>query len=118
MSVESDYRDKHESEKQSNFVKTAESSEFKRLLSQRKKFIVPCAIFFLIFYFTLPVLTSYTSFLNQPVIGDISWAWIFALSQFVMTWILCTIYVKKSANFDKQANEIIEDQLKEEDTGR
>lgn len=96
---------------QADFEKVEQSGQFQTFMQNKKKFIVPYTIFFLIFYFSLPVLTSYTTFLNTPVFGDLSWVWIFAFAQFVMTWVLCTIYVKKAASFDNQANKIIEDQL-------
>lgn len=97
-----------------DFEKVEQSDKFTKLMQDRKKFIVPMTIFFLVFYFLLPILTSYTTFLNTPVIGDISWVWLFAIAQFVMTWVLCTLYVKKAATFDKQAEEIINEQLKRE----
>ncbi|GAA0607173.1 DUF485 domain-containing protein [Virgibacillus siamensis] len=97
---------------QIDFEKVEQSSKFKKLMQDRKKFILPMTVFFLVFYFLLPILTSYTTFLNTPVIGDISWVWLFAIAQFVMTWVLCTLYVKKAAMFDKQADDIIEEQLK------
>ena len=105
MAVEKDYP----RAKTVDFEKVVASHSYKKLLQDRKKFIVPLTIFFLVFYFLLPILTSYTTFLNTPAIGDISWVWIFAVSQFVMTWVLCTIYVKKAASFDKQAEEIVEE---------
>jgi len=117
MSVESDYKQLHDTNGKTDFVKVSQSSQFKELMKQRKRFIVPLTIFFLLFYLTLPVLTSYTTILNNPVIGDITWAWVYAFAQFVMTWILCTLYVKKSAAFDRQSNEIIKDQLKEDRGG-
>ncbi|GGB57130.1 DUF485 domain-containing protein [Virgibacillus dakarensis] len=95
-----------------DYVRVANSSRFKTLMQERKKFIVPLTVFFLLFYFLLPVLTSYTTFLNTPVIGDISWVWLFAFAQFIMTWVLCTVYVKKAASFDRQAEEIISEELK------
>ncbi|MEK4298584.1 DUF485 domain-containing protein [Oceanobacillus sp. FSL W8-0428] len=107
MGAEKEY--KQEPAKEINFVQVTESKSFKKLMHDRKKFIVPLTIFFMVFYFLLPVLTSYTTFLNTPVIGDISWVWLFALAQFIMTWVLCTVYVKKAAVFDKQADEIIKE---------
>ncbi|GAA0437494.1 DUF485 domain-containing protein [Lentibacillus halophilus] len=95
-----------------DFEKVEQSGQFQTLMHDRKKFIIPYTIFFLIFYFLLPILTSYTTFLNTPAFGDISWVWVFAFAQFVMTWVLCTIYVKKASSFDKQANDIIEKQIK------
>lgn len=95
-----------------DYVKVQNSPEFKRFLSRKKKFIVPMTVFFMIFYFLLPVLTSYTTFLNTPAIGDISWVWIFAFAQFVMVWVLSVIYVKKASSFDEEADQIIDEQLK------
>lgn len=97
-----------------NFEKVAASQKFKALTSKKAKFIVPMSIFFLIFYFMLPILTSYTNILEKTAIGDISWAWIYATAQFIMAWVLCIVYVKKFQSFDKDANDIIESEIKEE----
>ena len=95
-----------------DYEKIQSSPQFKQFLTKKKKFIVPLTAFFLIFYFLLPIFTSYTTFLNTPAIGSISWVWIFAFAQFVMVWVLCSIYVKKAATFDKEAEQIIQEQLK------
>lgn len=108
VKVESDYK------KNTDFKKVENSRKFKKLINQRKKFIIPLTIFFLVFYFALPIMTSYSTILNQSAIGDISWAWLFAFAQFVMTWVLCIVYVKRSAKFDKQADEIIEEEIEGE----
>ncbi|MBS4172646.1 DUF485 domain-containing protein [Bacillus sp. FJAT-49736] len=100
-----------------DFESIAESKKFKELISTKKKFIISCTIFFLVFYFALPVLTSYSKILNTKAIGEISWAWIFALLQFIMTWVLCTIYVKKAASFDKLAEEVISENISEGEVG-
>ena len=92
-----------------NFEKVANSTQFEHLMRQKKRFIIPVTIFFLSFYFLLPLLTSYTTILESKAVGDITWAWIFALAQFVMTWILCIVYVKKSASYDKQVAKILEE---------
>ncbi|QOV11726.1 DUF485 domain-containing protein [Viridibacillus arvi] len=90
------------------FVAIADSQDFKKLVKKKNSFIVPVSIFFLLFYFTLPVLTSFTTVLNVKVIGDITLVWIFALAQFIMTWILCMTYVSKANKFDQEAESIIE----------
>ncbi|GHI00299.1 membrane protein [Neobacillus kokaensis] len=94
-----------------NYVQVEQSEQFQQFMNKRKKFIVPYTIFFLVFYFLLPICTSYTSFLNTPAIGDISWVWIFAFAQFVMTFVLCTVYVKKAGALDKEADQIIKNQV-------
>ncbi|UJL46637.1 DUF485 domain-containing protein [Virgibacillus sp. NKC19-16] len=106
MALEKEYQ--QQKEKEVDYVKVANSPSFKKFMKDKKKFIVPWTIFFLIFYFLLPILTTYTTFLNTPAIGDISWVWLFAFAQFVMTWVLCMVYVKKANTFDKQADKIIE----------
>src|SRR3954447_18407518 len=87
----------------SDYNAIVQSSSFQTLLSEKKKFIVPITIFFFCFYFALPVLTSYTTVLNHKFIGSITWAWVFAFLQFVMTWVLCMLYSKKAARFDELA---------------
>ncbi|MEX3715337.1 DUF485 domain-containing protein [Cytobacillus horneckiae] len=99
----------HESEKNNyDYEKIASSNEFKGLMSAKKKFLIPTVIFFMVFYFTLPILTSFTTILNKPAIGAITWTWLYAFAQFIMTWTLCMIYVRKAARFDQSADDIIE----------
>lgn len=93
------------------YVEIEKSEAFKQLMEKRKKFILPYTIFFMVFYFLLPICTSYTTFLNTPAIGDITWVWLFAFAQFAMTFILCIVYVKKAATFDEAADQIIAEQL-------
>lgn len=82
------------------------SSKFQQLLRSKKAFILPYSIFFFAFYFTLPIMTSYFKVLNTPAIGAITWAWVFAFAQFIMTWGLCIIYTKRAAKFDEMVEEI------------
>ncbi|WP_087972611.1 DUF485 domain-containing protein [Oceanobacillus rekensis] len=114
MGTESDYNFDAKRSIETDFVKVAESGPFKKLIQERKRFIFPLTIFFLLFYFLLPILTSYTTILRTPAIGDISWAWIYAFAQFIMTWVLCTVYVKKSASFDRQSKQLMDDMLEKE----
>lgn len=86
-----------------------ESTTFQQLMRQKNGFILPAISFCLIFYFTLPILTSYFTFLNQPVLGDITGAWIFAFAQFIMTWTFCMIYSKKARTFDQLVEQIKEE---------
>ncbi|WP_010093989.1 DUF485 domain-containing protein [Ornithinibacillus scapharcae] len=94
-----------------DYEKVESSPQFKQFMQNKRKFIVPLTIFFLVFYFLLPISTSYGTFLNTPVFGDITWAWVFAVAQFVMTWVICTIYVKKASSFDEEAEAIIQEHI-------
>lgn len=90
--------------KEFNYREIASSPAFQRLLKRKRSFIAPISIFFFVYYFSLPVLTSYFTFMNQPAIGAITWAWLFAVTQFIMTWVLCLLYSKKAAQFDNDVN--------------
>ena len=91
-----------------NYSAIAESTEFKSLKRKKNKFILPITIFFLLSYILLPILTSYTTILNNNAFGDIAWVWIYALALFVMTWVLCMVYVRRANDFDKEAEIIFE----------
>jgi uncharacterized membrane protein (DUF485 family) len=73
---------------------------FQELMRRKKAFLIPAVIFFMIFYFTLPVLTAFTTILNYEVVGALSLAYIYAFAQFAMTWILCHIYLSQSNKWD------------------
>jgi len=94
---------------ESDYSFIVQSPSFQILLSEKKKFIIPVTIFFFCFYFALPILTSYSTVLNHKFIGSITWAWVFAFLQFVMTWGLCMLYSKKAAKFDELANQVIQE---------
>ncbi|TYR79575.1 DUF485 domain-containing protein [Priestia megaterium] len=84
-----------------DYTKIVQSPSFQKLLRSKRNFILPLSLFFLAFYFTLPILTAYTTVLNQPAFASMTWAWIFAFAQFIMTWVLCILYTKRAAQFDK-----------------
>jgi uncharacterized membrane protein (DUF485 family) len=90
----------------------AESPEFKRLMTRKKAFIIPAFIFFVVYYFALPVLVGYApQFMARKVWGDVNIAYLFALSQFFMAWILAWIYIRKADSFDKLSKSTVEDAL-------
>ncbi|MDZ5608839.1 DUF485 domain-containing protein [Bacillus pseudomycoides] len=92
-----------------NYTEVVQSEEFQLLLEKKRKFIVPMSIFFFSFFIALPLLTSYSKVLNTLAFGDVTWAWIFAFAQFVMTWALCMMYSKKAESFDKASQKILQD---------
>ena len=87
----------------------AASARFRNLLRAKRRFIVPAVIFFIIYYFALPVLIGYARpFMEKRVWGAVNLAYLFALSQFFMAWIIAALYVRAAARFDKMAREAIE----------
>ncbi|MFS0781099.1 DUF485 domain-containing protein [Bacillus sp. 1P06AnD] len=92
------------------YAAIVQSPSFQKLLHEKKKFIIPFTIFFFCFYFALPIMTSYTDVLTKSAFGNITWAWVFAFMQFVMTWAFCMIYYKKANTFDRLSQQVIEKQ--------
>jgi uncharacterized membrane protein (DUF485 family) len=93
---------------QSTWNKIAESKEFQDLMATKKMFIVPAFVFFLIYYFALPVLVGYApQFMSTKVIGAVNLAYLFALSQFFMAWSIAGLYVRAANNFDRLAKDIL-----------
>jgi uncharacterized membrane protein (DUF485 family) len=88
----------------------AETQEFKDLMAAKKVFIVPAFVFFLVYYFLLPILVGYApQFMSTKVFGgELNLAYLFALSQFFMAWTIAWLYVKAAGTFDKLAKDIIE----------
>jgi len=94
---------------QSIWDRIAASKEFKDLMATKKTFIVPAFIFFLVYYFALPVLVGYApQFMDTKVIGRVNLAYLFALSQFFVAWIIAGLYVKAANNFDRLSKDILD----------
>ncbi|MEY2498242.1 MAG: hypothetical protein QOD12_1798 [Verrucomicrobiota bacterium] len=88
----------------------AASAKFRALLKAKRRFIVPAMIFFIVYYFALPVLIGYARpFMEKRVLGPVNLAYLFALSQFFMAWIIAALYVRAAARFDKMAADVIGD---------
>jgi uncharacterized membrane protein (DUF485 family) len=91
-----------------NWNAIAADPEFKQLLSAKARFILLATIFFIIYYFTLPVLVGwFPDVMERKVIGQVNWAYLFALSQFFMAWILAFLYVGAAAGWDRQAAALV-----------
>jgi uncharacterized membrane protein (DUF485 family) len=93
---------------QSTWDKIADSKEFQDLMATKKTFIVPAFIFFVVYYFALPVLVGYAPQFMSIKIGYVNLAYLFALSQFFVAWIIAALYVKAANNFDRLAKDILD----------
>lgn len=82
--------------------------EFRALVRAKRAFILPATIFFVAYYFALPVLVGYwPDVMSTRVVGPINIAYLFALSQFAMAWILMGLYVKRARRFDTLAETVL-----------
>ncbi len=94
---------------QTTWDQIAESKPFKDLMATKKMFIIPAFVFFVAYYFALPVLVGYApQFMSTRVWGVFNLAYLFALSQFFMAWIIAGLYVKAANNFDQLAKDILD----------
>jgi uncharacterized membrane protein (DUF485 family) len=93
---------------QTAWDRIAESKEFADLMATKKTFIVPAFIFFVVYYFALPVLVGYApAFMSTKVMG-VNLAYLFALSQFFVAWIIAGLYVRAANGFDRLAKDILD----------
>ena len=99
-------------ERNDEWVRVERTPAFKELVRAKKAFIIPATIFFLVFYFGLPFLAAFTTVLNVKVIGSLTLAYIYALAQFAMTWILMHVYVSRANGWDD-----LVDRARQEDAG-
>src|SRR5262245_53474109 len=92
-----------------DWQRLAATAEFKQLLKAKARFVVPATIFFIVYYFSLPLLVGYApALMAKRVFGVVNVAYLFALSQFLMAWILAWLYVRAAARFDRMARDVIE----------
>jgi uncharacterized membrane protein (DUF485 family) len=95
---------------QTEWDRVAASKQFKDLMATKKIFIVPAFVFFIVYYFALPILVGYApQFMSTKVIGNVNLAYLFALSQFFMAWTIAGLYVRAAGDFDKLAQDIIDE---------
>ena len=82
-----------------------QSPEFRELIRKRRAFVLPATIFFLVWYFGFIILAGYApGFMRQSVYQGLTIGYLLALSQFVMTWVLAYVYIRKSdRDFDPLA---------------
>ena len=84
-------------------------AEFKTLLAAKRRFIVPATVFFIVYYFALPVLVGYAPrLMAAKVFGVINVAYLFALSQFFVAWTVAVLYVRAASRFDTMARAIVD----------
>ncbi len=88
--------------------RVAASEAFQDLVAAKVRFIAPATLFFLVYYFALPLLVGYApGVMKTEVFGVVNLAYLFALSQFVMAWGLAAWYLRAAGRFDAMAQAIV-----------
>lgn len=83
-----------------------ELNSFNELAKRKKRFLFTTTFLFLFAYSLLPIL-AFTDALQSKAFGQITWVWIYSFALFLMTVILCTLYVSRAQKFDKEAEAVI-----------
>jgi uncharacterized membrane protein (DUF485 family) len=73
------------------------SPEFKELISRRRSFVIPALGFVFVWYFGFIALAGYApDFMGERLVGGFTVGYALALSQFLMTWFLGWLYLRKA----------------------
>jgi uncharacterized membrane protein (DUF485 family) len=85
-----------------------QTDEFRELVRRRFRFVLPATIFFLVYYFLLPLGNGLApDLMKTKVFGQVNIAYLFALSEFVMAWVLAYLYIRKANTvFDSLAAKV------------
>jgi uncharacterized membrane protein (DUF485 family) len=75
----------------------ANSPEFEELVTQKRRFVVPATVFFLTWYFGFIILAGVApDFMGEKVVEGVTIGYLFALSQFIMVWVLAAMYLRRA----------------------
>src|SRR5215211_3959400 len=81
-----------------DWIAAERSTEFRELVGRRRGFVIPATVFFLAWYFGFIVLAGYApDFMGKEFLVDgLTVGYVLALTQFVMTWVLGWMYLRRS----------------------
>lgn len=104
-----DSQQPHHHLNQDDWQRIESEPPFRNLVAAKRRFIIPATIFFVVYYFSLPVLVGYfPDVMSRKALGHVSIAYLFALSQFVMAWAIMALYLRRARYFDRLEREIVE----------
>jgi uncharacterized membrane protein (DUF485 family) len=85
------------------------SPEFQELVHSRRRFVIPCTVFFLSWYMGFILLTAYAQdFMGERIYQGLTVGYCLALTQFVMVAVLGLWYLRKAdREFDPLAERAI-----------
>jgi uncharacterized membrane protein (DUF485 family) len=86
------------------------SAQFKALVAQRRRVIVPCLAVFVLAFGTFVALSAWARhFMARQITTGFTVAYAFALGLIVMTWLLALIYIRASnARIDPLAKAVVD----------
>jgi len=73
------------------------SPEFRELTKKRRSFVIPALAFVFVWYFGFIALAGYApDFMGESIYEGLTVGYVLALSQFVMTWVLAALYLRRA----------------------
>ena len=91
-----------------DWSRVTQMPEFRSMVSAKLRFIIPAVVFFVVYYFALPVLVGYApGLMSKKIFGVINIAYLFALSQFFVAWAIAVLYSRVAAKWDRKSGEIL-----------
>ena len=98
-----------------NWAAAEQSPEFQELVHKRRSFVIPALAFVFVWYFGFIALAGYApDFMGERLIDGFTVGYALALSQFLMTWFLGWLYLRKAdRDFDPLARAAAEKALAE-----
>ena len=86
------------------------SDEFRELVKKRRSFVVPATIFFFTYYMTCIIVAGYApDFMGKSVYQGLTVGYCYALTQFLMVFVLGIWYLRKSdKEFDPLRDRVVE----------
>lgn len=86
----------------------AATPEFKRLIREKKAFIIPALLLFLIFTLSYPLLAGLAPhFMSLRVFGEVTVIYIYSITEFFVGWLVAWRYAKAALRFDESARAIV-----------
>jgi uncharacterized membrane protein (DUF485 family) len=103
-----------------DWVAAEQSPEFRELVHKRRSFVIPALAFVFVWYFGFIALAGYApDFMGERLIDGFTVGYALALSQFVMTWFLGWLYLRRAdRDFDPLARAAAEKALQVGKEGR
>lgn len=89
-----------------DYVAIDDMPEFNQFVKAKNRFLFSVTFSFLFIYILLPIL-AFQPILQTPIIGAITGDWLYSAGLFLMTIIVCMLYVRRAAKFDQSAAKVL-----------
>jgi len=88
-----------------NLIEKLDGDNERIRVSAKRRFVLSAVLFFVVFYFALPLLIGLTSVLDTQAIGALNLAYIYTYAQFVMILVLGQLYLARAKRWDELDDE-------------